>query len=118
MDDTRKATIVVVHGNKRLDEFMHVTDVFEPFKVLGTITELDAVLTDAGTLMKAIDCIKAGLEEQGDRVSAVFARGEAEAAWADPKVTVLSTGKKWVLMRELLKAYDFRGAHPSLEAAP
>lgn len=98
----------------RISNMMQSLDVFEPFKVLANVNVVDITRTSEPTSDNLVDisnALKTGYEGQGYRIVAIFFPGKVEGSWVDNKVKVISDGKKWVMLRDVLKAYNFAGEY-------
>ncbi len=95
---------------------MQAADLFEPFKVIGTITPMIIHGTDSkGRSAKQL--VKVTIEQCTEKIdstiilfhieSLVFEDGEAYinrsiAPYVDPSVSVISDGKNYILLRTIL----------------
>lgn len=103
--------INVVTQNVAMTQMMQRLDVFETFKVmLGPTIEVVADLVEPHTLTEALQDLHTTYDEsQGKdfKAIAVFVPGNPEGAWRDPNIKCVSTGQKWGLMTEYLKALGY-----------
>ncbi len=98
--------IVVISGDATMTRFMQDADVFEQFKVLASVRELEVHHTNA--LASVLEMIKEATEKAGHRVVAIFSPGTPEGAWRDPNIKVVSDGKKWYMLDNALKALGYQ----------
>lgn len=102
--------IVCICGEKKMDDMMHMMDVFEPFKALATVQKMVITRTSEptseqfGVLVKAL---RDALETTGYRVVAVFSPNRKEGAWKDDTVKCISDGEKWCMIDPVLEAYSW-----------
>jgi hypothetical protein len=95
--------VVALAGEKRIDDFMHAADVFEPSKRLVYVYTFKTISENKnGLLLK----YKKALELSGLKVVAVFELGNLEGAYIDKTVKMISNGHTWSLLSDFLKACD------------
>ena len=115
-----KIEVVLIKGNKKLDDMMHAFDVFESFKRLCWPITLELTFAremDKTKLVptpKEIDkanliaTLKEGVEKMGEEfVVAAFIPGEKEGAWVDESVKAISNGKSWAMIDKVLQSYGY-----------
>jgi hypothetical protein len=108
--------LIVVTGPRRLDEYMHQADLFEPSKRLihvdaqGLPTYQHYELTvdpEKFELAKTIAALKEkAAEAADDRLLACFTPGQP-GGWYDETCLTVSTGKSWCLFETVLKKWGF-----------
>lgn len=96
--------VVALAGEKRLDDFMHAADVFEPSKRLVNVYTFKTTSENKNGLLLRY---KDALEKTGLRVVAVFVLGDPENAWVDNTVKMISNGQTWRMLSEFLDACNF-----------
>jgi hypothetical protein len=112
MDDTNsvKIPVVCICGLKQMDDLMHNFDLFERFKALAGVSQIEVHRTSEPTpeqLATLVKTMKDSLEKTGYRVVAVFSPGRKEGAWKDDTVKCISDGKKWGMLAPVLSAYGW-----------
>lgn len=108
--------LIVVTGPRRLDEYMHQADLFEPSKRL---IHVDAqwrptcqryeltVDPEKFDLAKTIAAFKKkAAEDADDYLLACFIPGQP-GGWKDDTCRMVSTGKNWCLFETVLKKWGF-----------
>lgn len=103
---------VLIAGDKKMDTTMHAFDMFEPFKALAEVKSF--VVTRIGKptdkqLENMLKAIKEGYEKEGCRVVAIFCPGNKVGAYLDKTVKTISSGTKWGMLADALKAYGYAG---------
>lgn len=91
-----------------MDNFMHASGTFEPFKAYATINSLEITLKDGVDEKVLIDKIVNGLQSDGERVVAAFIPDNPNGAYRDESVKTISDGKQWILLDKVLEAYKFK----------
>jgi hypothetical protein len=104
-DEKSQIQCVVISGDKRADDFMHRADVFESFKVLAVVEEFKLTLTPDASVNEAMMTVVKTLAECHRRVVAVFVPNSSYG-YFDDSVTVISNGKTWCLLKNILKKYN------------
>lgn len=116
--------LVLLLCPRRLDQFMHDADMFEPFKRLVVTDEGGNPSASFVTVMlnhdrpdyeRIISIVREGVEmnrELDFRVLACFSPGRP-GGWRDPTCNVISTGLRWMLLdKELAKLGFVAGEAP------
>ena len=108
--------LIVVTGPRKLDEFMHAADVFDPGKRLihvdaqGRPTCQRYELTvdpEKFDLAKTITVLKEkAATDADDRLLACFIPGQP-GGWYDDTCRMVSTGKSWCLFERVLEKWGF-----------
>jgi hypothetical protein len=108
-DERQRLTVVVLAGPKKIDQFIHACDVFEPSKCLATPQGFDVSFKGEATpqvKQKVVEGFRKTAESVDDsRVVAVFIPGDPESAFIDTSVKVISDGHHWTLLSDFLRAY-------------
>lgn len=107
-----KINLIAITGNKKIDEWMHSCDLFEDFKRLGivhniTITHKEPLKKI--NLKKLITNIKKAFEAADEIVTAIFIPGLKTGAYINKDTLVISDGKKFIFLDELLPALGYQG---------
>lgn len=108
-----KLNIAIVTGNAMMTKFMQAADMFEPWKVLGKLTNIVVTLDEVPTdeqLQKLQDTIKQGFEKDKERVSFVYivdceGRDHTIEPYVDLSVKAISNGEQWGMFDENLRKY-------------
>lgn len=104
-----KINCVIICGNKSMDNFMHASGTFEPFKAYATINNFEITFAEAQVNEKVlIDNLVKGLTSQGERVVAAFIPDNPNGAYRDESIKTISDGKQWILLDKVLEAYKFK----------
>ena len=103
---TSKIQCVVISGDKRMDDFMHHSDVFESFKALAVVEQFDLKLKPDVSADKALTDVVKVLIECHRRVVAVFIP-DSSYGYFDESVKVISNGKTWSLLNDIFKKYNY-----------
>lgn len=108
--------LIVVTGPRKLDEYMHAADVFDPSKHLihvdakGRPTCQRYELTvdpEKFDLTKTIAVLKEkAAKDADDRLLACFIPGQT-GGWRDETCLTVSTGRNWCLLEPLLRKWGF-----------
>lgn len=104
--------VVIVSGNRGMDDFMHAADVFEPFKALATVHTLDIEFDkepSQAVINSSLNAIKGWLEKD-HRVVAVFSPG-CPGGYVDNTVKTISNGQTWRRLDDVLKSYLASTSH-------
>lgn len=114
MDETAsfKIPVVCIYGEKKMDDMMHMFDVFESFKALAQVQHFVVTRTSEPTPEQRAALLKAmkdAFEKTGYRVVAVFTPGREEGAWKDDTVKCISDGKGWGMLEPVLQACGYKG---------
>ena len=96
--------VVALAGEKRIDDFMHAADVFEPSKRLVYVYTFKTISENKNGLLLRY---KKALELSGLKVVAVFELGNLEGAYIDKTVKMISNGQTWRILSEFLDACNF-----------
>ncbi len=112
--------LIVLQNNERT-KWMQAADVFEKFKIIGEILILpflgtpskestEKMLENMNTLAK-----EGGVDGQPDlSCVGILFPSYPEACYLDPKVKVVSDGRKWVMIKTVLEhfnpEFDFKAA--------
>lgn len=106
----------LVASPRQLDAFMKAADVFETFKFLveriEAPTEIQGRLRPGVSVAQSCQNLREAIEKDGTyQVLAVWCEDDHTGAWRHPQAKVISTGKKWLVFDDYLRAY---GAPASL----
>lgn len=101
--------IVIISGNRQADEFMRAADLFEPFKVLANPEIFHLKLNPEKQFKadKTVEVLKKSYEEFGNRVVAIFFPSVHAPFYLDPDVKVISNGRQWSMLKDVLDHYNF-----------
>ncbi len=102
-----KQTVVVISGEKRLDDFMHAADVFESFKAVAKVTAYELDTNEKWDPVHTIKCLKEAAENTGQRVVAIFYPGNPAGAYLDTTVKCISDGQQWGMLDKVLAYYNY-----------
>jgi hypothetical protein len=118
MTEERKIHVVVIIADRQLTKFAQAADVFEPWKVLGRSISLTATLKPDCTVERAVGDVRRILEsvDGNNHVVAAFVPGSLKGAYRDPSVRVVSNGKTWQTLDDMLKDFGWV-ALPGVAAA-
>jgi len=89
--------------------WMQGFDVFEPSKVIAEISEYTCKVNEKATVTKLVDGFVAAIraDNNGEYTPvAVFCVGHPEYFFVDESVQMISDGKKWCVLSDLLAVYD------------
>lgn len=99
--------VVVIAGDKRLNDFMRAADVLEPFKKLAELKEYELKVNGERVPDNKMICrtmfdtaIAAGWVPVG-----AFIPNDPESAVFDESVKVITDGSKFALVADIRKAY-------------
>ena len=95
--------IIVLAGDRKKDELMHRAGVFESFKRLVNVFELELNYSKRPKKEIIEELRKAYNTEYF--VTAVFIEGDDLEKYIDPTVKVISTGKNWCLLLDFMAQY-------------
>jgi len=91
-----------------IDDMLHKFDVFEGFKKLVTFESLEVEVKDQANINDLLLHIRDKINLLGHYcVVALFLPDIKGAGWYDEKVNVISTGKKWTLLRVALMNLNY-----------
>jgi hypothetical protein len=96
-------------GDKRLDEWMHVADLFGKYKMLvSTLEPLDYQAIDVGLERRAEQMAAMLLTLRKQTVVAAFyVENLPEFCWRDRSIWEISDGHKSGMLTEILRAYGW-----------
>lgn len=108
-----KVYVDIIHGDKKVDQFMHACDVFEAFKVLGEHNSLE-VEGDGIDLDNLCENIKNSYEKSGRIVSFVAIK-RVGATYTNeyknyirPGTAAISTGHQWGMLHKILSGLGYK----------
>ena len=91
-----------------IDDMLHKFDVFEGFKKLVTFESLEVEVKDQANVNDLLLHIRDKINLLGHYcVVALFLPDIKGAGWYDERVNVISTGKKWTLLRVALMNLNY-----------
>ena len=100
--------VIIIAGDKRMTQLMQNADLFEKFKVLGEVYELELTLIKEGdTWEAALQRLYAVYEEAGFIISAMFIPGDPIWSYVNPDVKVFSNGKQWCVLQRVLNQLNY-----------
>lgn len=108
-----KVELDLIMGNKSMNNFMHVCDVFEAGKHLGESYTLTLDFTELGNFSDKLKVIKDTLEKNGYDVIFIAVNninGQRVTEWPilfKESVQTLSNGSKYVLFKDLLSKLGY-----------
>jgi len=97
--------INIIVGEKRMNDFLHAADIFEPFKQYGEVLSMEFELTKSKPNLAFLIRFKEQLEKHGDVVTALWFARTPEIHYVDWSVKVTSDGKKWAVLKDYLKQF-------------
>ena len=97
-------TINVIAGDKEKDEFMHMFDLFEPFKHLGEALSIEYADTHVPTIEKLAK-LKKVFEEGNYIVSSLWYAQKPEIHIVNWDTKVISNGTGWCMHHDYLKQF-------------
>jgi len=91
-----------------IDDMLHKFDVFEGFKKLVIMESLEVEVKDQANVNDLLLKMRDKINLLGSyNVVALFLPDIKGAGWHDEKVNVISTGKKWTLLRVALMNLNY-----------
>ena len=102
--------IVLIEGDKKVDDFMHSLDVFESFKVVAWPYEIKINGNEIPD--EKVSELKTLLEEENRRVVAIFFKETKKVSYLDESVFTISNGKNFALLNNVLEAYGIEKRVP------
>lgn len=119
MDSTTSASPIIeapvltwrlVVSPRKLDAFMKAADVFEPFKFLvervEAPTKIQGRLRPGVSATQSCQNLREAIEKDDTyQVLAIWCENDPDGAWRHPAARVISTGQKWLMFDDYLRAY-------------
>ena len=99
------ATLNIIAGDKKQDDFIHRVDMFEPFKRLGHCFSVTYEIPDGTSRSDIVAVAKELLTRSGSFVTAVWDAQHSEHCYVDWNVKVVSDGQKWFMLRDYLAQF-------------
>jgi hypothetical protein len=91
-----------------MDDILHKFDLFEGFKKLVTMETVEVEIKDKANVNDLLLNIRDKINSLGSyNVVALFLPDIKGAGWYDERVKVISTGKKWTLLRVALMNLNY-----------
>jgi len=111
-----KFNCILISGNAFTDRFMRDADLFETFKAFAAPHCVEITLKPGVTREQGLQDLRSLCERNGERVVAVFIPGEAKGAYCDTKVKLISNGKHFQPLDDILNHYEFKCEESPIEA--
>jgi len=106
-----------IYGKKDINEFMHIADIFEPFKQLAEYKQLELSVnfndSEIERAENTINILKEALEESGMNVIFLSIRTIDNIPvkmknYINKNISVISTGKEFGMLHEILSALGYK----------
>jgi hypothetical protein len=106
----KKYRLIAIMKDPQATRWMQNAGVFESFKVIAHADSIEIELKEGDTLAAAISRLRDSFKgETKIGIVAAFVPGEPEGAWYDKSVKVVSNGKGWAMLKDILAANKWAG---------